>query len=339
MAGAAMVSGVPTKAWTVVGQHDGVVDESAFCQDQLQTPPVPETLLRQPPVTATTRPPDNVTADWCSNIVFKPTGEIARFVVWAPPIPLKVGAFTLSADSATQLNTGHYRMQITYLQTRDLEFTESCLTAQGVRLSCPALGRRLGEFLAAEANIYSVRCFDPADPSQGGCDCQYDVSFIGGPSGRWFSDKGSTSITLFDDFYNPASVADYCVKGDGSIDLTGHDTTALFNQTSYRTMHLVPASCHDGVQNIGEDGVDCGAVCGNACGTCSDGMQNGDEDGIDCGGSCLGVLCENPDQVYTAEQKKTRKAACANGVKEKWEEGVDCGGPCKTADGPKLCTQ
>jgi hypothetical protein len=328
--------GLKDQEWVVVGQRDGVVDEAAFCQDQLQVPPTPLTLLRQPPVQATDRPPDKVTADWCSNIVFKPTGEINRFIVWAPPIPLKVGLFTMSEDFNHNTRQGTYKMEITYLQTRKLEFTESCLTAQGVRLTCPALGRRLGELLAAEANIYSVRCQDPPD-TRGGCLCDYDVSFIGGPTGRWFSAAGSTEITFFDDFFNPASKADYCVEGDGSLDLTGHDTTALFNQKSYRTMHLKPPTCDDGIQShaLGETGVDCGGQCNRPCGTCSDGVRNGDEDGIDCGGSCLGILCDQNPATFA--DKNMRKASCANGVKEPWEEGVDCGGPCRTADGPKLC--
>jgi hypothetical protein len=341
-----MVNGLRTSEWTVVGQRDGQPIPEAFCQDQLQVPPTPLTLLRQPPVQATDRPPDKVTADWCSNIVFKSTGEVSRFIVWAPPIPLKVGLFTMTEESEMNRRSGRYKMEITYLQTRPIDFSETCLTAQGVRLTCPALGRRLGEFLAAEANIYSVRCWDPkenyppsypADPGRGGCLCEYDVSFIGGPAGRYYSEAGSSKVTFFDDFNNPPNFADYCVEPDRSIDLTGHDTTSLFNQKSYRTMHLKPASCQDGVQNLGELGVDCGPKCGNTCGTCTDGMQNGDEDGIDCGGSCLGVLCENPTQVYSPDQKKTRKQACNNGVKEIWEEGVDCGGPCRTANGPKLC--
>ncbi|MDB4981188.1 MAG: uncharacterized protein JWM82_1940 [Myxococcales bacterium] len=344
--------GLRDEEWVVVGQKDGVVQQDTFCQDQLQVPPTPLTLLRQPPVQATDRPPDKVTADWCSNIVFKNTGEVNRFIVWAPPIPLKVGLLTISEDSTTDQRSGNYKMEITYLQTRHLEFTETCLTSQGVRLSCPELGRRLGEFLASEANIYSARCFDPGGTT-GGCLCDYDVSFIGGPTGRWFSAAGSSQITFFDDFYAPPAPADYCLHpGDtgpeqNALDLTGHDTTALFNQKSFRTMHLRQPTCDDGIQShkLGEAGVDCGGQCPNKCGTCSDGIRNGDEDGIDCGGSCLGVLCENPgDQRYidTPALKDMRKAACTNGVKEPWEEGIDCGGPCKVTSGadvglPKLC--
>jgi hypothetical protein len=362
--------GLRDQEWVIKGEQDnqifvlpperggdGVPD---FCQDQLQVPPTPLTLLRQPPVQATDRPPDKVTADWCSNIVFTPQGKVNRFIVWAPPFPLKVGLFTVSEDSANGPNhtrQGTYRMEITYLQTRPIEFTETCLTSQGIRLQCPELGRRLGEFLKTEANIYNARCWDPGkdpvnpDPARGGCLCEYDVSFIGGPTGRWYSEAGSSQITFFDDFFSPPSQADYCIQGasatsPGILELTGHDTTALFNQKSYRTMRLRPPTCDDGIQShaLGETGVDCGGMCekmdpAKKCGTCSDGVRNGDEDGIDCGGSCLGVLCSDPGVPMTEAQKNQRPAACANGKQDRWEEGVDCGGPCQTVDHqPKLCT-
>jgi hypothetical protein len=190
------------------------------------------------------------------------------------------------------------------------------------------LGRRLGEFLAAEANIYSMRCHDPADPNKGGCECNYELSFIGGPSGRWSkASPDAVQITFFDQTYAPPAIADYCLNGDGSLDLTGADETWLFNQKSLRTLHMTNPSCNDGVQSaeLGETGVDCGGQCGPDC-TCSDNMANGDEEGVDCGGSCLGVLCDGDATV----PREMRKAACKNGKKESWEEGVDCGGPCPT---------
>jgi hypothetical protein len=43
--------------------------------------------------------------------------------------------------------------------------------------------------------------------------------------------------------------------------------------------------CYDGVQNQGEEGVDCGGPC-PPCETCFDRVQNQGETGIDCGGPC-----------------------------------------------------
>jgi len=48
------------------------------------------------------------------------------------------------------------------------------------------------------------------------------------------------------------------------------------------------ASCDDGIQNQGEEDIDCGGPC-SSCGeqeTCSDGVQNQGETGVDCGGPC-----------------------------------------------------
>ena len=47
---------------------------------------------------------------------------------------------------------------------------------------------------------------------------------------------------------------------------------------------IVP-TCYDGIQNQGEEGIDCGGPC-NPCLSCSDGIQNQGEEGIDCGGPC-----------------------------------------------------
>src|SRR5438477_12980050 len=61
------LDGLKDHEWVVIGNAD--VDQDGrpdnFCQDQLQTPPTPLSLLRQPPVQATDRPPDKLTADWC----------------------------------------------------------------------------------------------------------------------------------------------------------------------------------------------------------------------------------------------------------------------------------
>jgi hypothetical protein len=315
-------------------KNDGLADREwsvttgDACQDDLQLPDVPISLVRQPPVPANVRPPDNVTADWCQNLVFKPTGEITSFIVYGPPLPLLVGQLTVSEDFDHSHERGTYTMQTTIRQERTLYLSETCLTSQGIRLTCPQVGRRLGEYLATEANIYNMRCEDPPS-GQGGCDCFFQLSFIGGPNGRWSAPNGSTQITFFDELYAPPAVADYCYHPDSAdLELTGSNVTWLFNQKSLRTLYMTAPSCHDGVQNPSnnETGVDCGPGCpmNPPCGTCMDGVANGDEEGIDCGGACLGVMCD-PDTSIPRDQ---RHASCADGKQEPWEEGLDCGGPC-----------
>jgi hypothetical protein len=328
--GGPLLKGVSTsRTWTVTADN--------ACQDQLQLPPVAVSLARQPPPVANQRPPDPVTADWCGNLVIDSSGNVHEFLVYAPPLPLKVGELTLTLDSPNDMTRGTYVMQTTIDQTRDLTFSETCLTAQGMRLTCPVLGRKLGDFLAAEANIYSMRCQDPADPMQGGCECKFDLSFIGGPSGRWALQENQTQIEFFDMTYNSPALADFSFTADssrtdghGALNLTGSDETPLFNQKGLRTLQMEPPSCHDGVQSIeiGETGIDCGAPIAGCppCGTCTNGVHDPNEQGIDCGGACLGILCD-PDPTIPDAMKK---AACANGKQDPWEEGVDCGGPCTT---------
>lgn len=60
------------------------------------------------------------------------------------------------------------------------------------------------------------------------------------------------------------------------------------------------ASCNDGLQNQGEQGVDCGGPC-NPCVSCNDGVQNQGEQGIDCGGpcpQCPSVQITGPGEAY-----------------------------------------
>ncbi|MBD3260658.1 MAG: hypothetical protein GF334_03105 [Candidatus Altiarchaeales archaeon] len=72
--------------------------------------------------------------------------------------------------------------------------------------------------------------------------------------------------------------------------------------------------CANGIQDPGEEDVDCGGPC-EPCPTCQDGIQNQGEGGIDCGGPC-------PDCI-----------SCKDGVRNQGETDVDCGGPCEPCPG------
>ena len=45
-------------------------------------------------------------------------------------------------------------------------------------------------------------------------------------------------------------------------------------------------TCYDGIQNQGEQGVDCGGPCQSVCPSCADGILNQGETAVDCGGPC-----------------------------------------------------
>ena len=47
-----------------------------------------------------------------------------------------------------------------------------------------------------------------------------------------------------------------------------------------------PETCHNGMQNFGELGLDCGGPCDLGCPTCDDGIKNQGESEVDCDGPC-----------------------------------------------------
>lgn len=48
--------------------------------------------------------------------------------------------------------------------------------------------------------------------------------------------------------------------------------------------------CSNGIQDQGEEGIDCGGSC-TSCPTCTDGIKNGNETDVDCGGNCKPCHC------------------------------------------------
>ncbi len=98
---------------------------------------------------------------------------------------------------------------------------------------------------------------------------------------------------------------------------------------------LYVATCFDGIQNQGEEGIDCGGPC-PPCPTCDDGIKNCHkiiqqdgswievcEEGIDCGGPC--PPCPTCDDGIQNCHKIIQEDGSWIEV---CEEGIDCGGPC-----------
>ena len=127
-----------------------------------------------------------------------------------------------------------------------------------------------------------------------------------------------------------------------------------------------PQTCDDRAKGAGEADVDCGGICGKACGvgmgcgapgdcesqmcsalgrceaaTCADGLKNADESDKDCGGSCgptcgAGLACEgHGDCAGGVCESGVCAATCSDGEKNADESDVDCGGPgCGATCGP-----
>lgn len=99
--------------------------------------------------------------------------------------------------------------------------------------------------------------------------------------------NNTISVTFTVPSYSPTVISRMRV----AMKYTGYPSfcgTFPFGEVEDYTVSIsgAPApTCSDGIQNQGEEAVDCGGPC-PACPTCSDGIQNQNETGIDCGGAC-----------------------------------------------------
>jgi len=85
------------------------------------------------------------------------------------------------------------------------------------------------------------------------------------------------------------------------------------------------------------------------CPSCEDGIQNQGEEGIDCGGPCkpcvttsttstttTSTISATTSSISTTTTSTTSTTTttieiptCSDGIRNQGEEGIDCGGPCK----------
>lgn len=289
------------------GLHDGesewVATPANACMDDLQLPVNPVSIAQQPAPKAGKKSVPQATADWCSSLVQEPDGTL-RFQGYFPIIPLQNAVLTFKERE--------FQAHFLFFAPQQMTFPAACRAAQGIEQSCPALGRHIAAAIAAESNVYNMRCSDDAD---GGCVCDYELRLFTSVPGTWAASPEDGRVTFYDNSLapSPPSPADYCLNGD-SLEMTGHNGLWLFNRPNLRTLKFQRATCSDGVQShsLGETGVDCGGQC-EPCADpmCESGAQDGDEEGVDCGGNVCKDFCP-----------------CFNGVQDAWEEGVDCGGPC-----------
>jgi hypothetical protein len=272
------------------------------CTDEIQLPIVPVSLSQQPAPGAGKKGVGQATADWCSSLAQKADGSL-HFVPFFPIIPLKNAHLTFEPG-------GTYDAHFITEAPQQMAFSAACRAAQGINFTCAELGRHIKAAIASESNVYNTRCYDDGD---GGCTCDYLLSLFTSLPGTYGASNDGV-VTFYDQSHAPAppSPVDYCVKGD-KLELTGHEGQQLFNKPGLRTLTMHRATCSDGLQDQGEERIDCGGPCAPCTATCSDGIQNQDEKGIDCEGIC-------PDFC-----------GCFNKVQDPWEEGLDCGGPCSLA--------
>ena len=168
-------------------------------------------------------------------------------------------------------------------------------------------------------------------------------------------------------FYDSYGDGICCVWGTGSFTLRDATNTTIFSGGQFAASTssvfcIDDNSCENGVQDPGEDAVDCGGSCtpcitgcmdenahnydasaqvdDGSCQTCSDGVQNGDEVAIDCGGSncapCISGCTNSNAHNYNASAQVDDGSCltCSDGLQNGDETAVDCGGsicePCIT---------
>ena len=222
-------------AWTLSGG----------CMDEVKSAAIPPSQVRQPAKPAGERPVERTLPDWCSSIVLSADGTVKDYdgfstmleqnEGWFPGTPIAAGSLTFSSD-------GRYKVSLTQRLAQRADLSASCLSAQGVSLTCATLAtslqakiaEQLGNFvkdpsyLDFTANVSNVACGDGA---AGGCICDYDLTIFGGPSGRY--SRAGTTLTFFDDQYRPPSLTDYCVHG-ATLDVSSQEQTRLFNKADLR---------------------------------------------------------------------------------------------------------
>jgi hypothetical protein len=221
------------------------VDGTGACIDEVPPVPEPPSLAYIPPRPSGVRAVEPSTIDWCGGLVINNMGEVTAFddgwyeaLVkydgWFPSIPLYKGELTMFSNN-------QYEVKLTQNVWQHAELTQTCLVAQGVKLTCEALNeqlaafvsKRLGSIDGLEAEVYGNQCV--ADTG-GGCMCDYYVSLTSGGIGPW-SDNKDGRINFFDADAAPPGRADYCVTG-GTLELTGSKGTDLFNRNGLKSLTL-----------------------------------------------------------------------------------------------------
>lgn len=266
-------SGAPSTEW--------VATTADACIDQVPNPPEPPSLALIPPRPAGTRAVEPSTIDWCAGLVLGADGTITgfddgwyetlkKFNGWFPSVPLFMAQLELVVNNQYSLTT-------TQLVSQHVDFSATCLIAQGVVLTCDdiAAGKAptgkdvtsqlkasvedsLKGVMGLQAVVYGNTC---APDTENGCSCSYNVSLTTTTAGPWAADNAG-HLSFFDATAAPPVRADYCANA-GSLELTGTKATDLFNRNALKTLTLRPPTCSDGVQSktLGETGIDCGGQC------------------------------------------------------------------------------
>ena len=161
-------------------------------------------------------------------------------------------------------------------------------------------------------------------------------------------------------FYDTFGDGICCGFGNGSFTLRDANNSVIvtggqFGASTSSVFCIEDDTCENGIQDAGEQAIDCGGDCDpcitgctdanahnysasaqlddGSCQTCDDGVLNGDETTIDCGGSlcapCVTGCTDANAHNYNPNAHITNNAlceTCSDGKQNGDESGVDCGG-------------
>lgn len=141
-----------------------------------------------------------------------------------------------------------------------LEYAPECLATPNGTPSCADLQATLYQAGIGEGSYRNTVCLPRA---AGGCTCTVDVLEIGGGSGSWAVDQAARSVALTrQPGFDPSQVTvGYCAD-HGSLRFAP-SIDKWWGSASQAAFAAV--DCLDDQQGPGEEGIDCGFVCGNGC--------------------------------------------------------------------------
>lgn len=154
---------------------------------------------------------------------------------------------------------------------QDGSFASGVVYSGKGHMTLAAQCRKLGESTVACGDLNAVvepsllgegagRNFTCVDNAQGGCDCSYDVSLVGGSAGMWSTTpEGKLLFQLSSALpSDPAPVAaSYCAGKTLALGPEAH----IFGRSISEPAVLDRVDCTDGIKGPGEQDIDCGQVC------------------------------------------------------------------------------
>jgi hypothetical protein len=226
------------------------------CRDPAFATPVPVTYYQQPVQIARQPAPATASTDWCSGLVLGSVlGSLQATGFTFPHDTLGVSGGQITYTSAdSQHQQGDYEAVVDTVGQGSIELSAACLTRMGMSVSCDMVAAALTTFAGMKQGDPGRPCSDsPNEPATcqffysyqnitcaasagGGCECSYGVSFSGTLNGRW--SRVGTLLTHNDASRILPSQVDYCVAGQSSLSLWGHDRTSILNQPGLRTLSL-----------------------------------------------------------------------------------------------------